>query len=375
MALTAAEEAQTRELIAQQAAILSLADSEAAIISNLGATDVSLSDLTAATAIDDADLLLIRQGVTDKSVAGSIVKAVGSQPDASETVKGIVEFATSAETIAGLSNVLAIHPAGLRSATRIRLEASLTLYVATTGSDSNDGLAVGTPFLTVQKAWDTLKSDYDLNGYGVGISIADGTYTTGLNAVGPLVGEASETSVSFNGNSSTPSNVFFSTTAANAFSATGGARFFVKDMKLKTTTSGSCINAVGQGSRIQFSNLIFDALGTSSTHINAQYGGRVVTSGAYSIIGGGYAHYSASSGGSIDVISAVTITGTPAFTSSFSISTVLAIINVSGSSYTGSATGVRYSSTLNSVINTNGGGATFFPGSIAGTTATGGQYV
>lgn len=68
MSLTAAEETQTRELLAQQAAILALAAEEPAIISNLGATDVSLSDLTAATALNDADLMLVRQGTTDKSV-------------------------------------------------------------------------------------------------------------------------------------------------------------------------------------------------------------------------------------------------------------------------------------------------------------------
>lgn len=75
MALTAAEEAQTRELLAQQAAILALAAEEPSIISSLGATDVSLSDLTAASSLGDSDLLLVRQGVTDKSIAGSVVKS------------------------------------------------------------------------------------------------------------------------------------------------------------------------------------------------------------------------------------------------------------------------------------------------------------
>lgn len=73
MALTSAEEAQTRELLAQQAAILSLADNEAEIVSNLGATDVSLSDLTPVVSIADADLMLARQGVTDKSVSADVL--------------------------------------------------------------------------------------------------------------------------------------------------------------------------------------------------------------------------------------------------------------------------------------------------------------
>jgi len=110
MALTTTEEAQTRALIAQQAAILSLASSEPTIISKLAATKVSLADLTAATSLSGADLFLVRQGTTEKSTALSVLT-----PDASETVKGIVELATSVETLAGTDNTRAIHPAGLMS--------------------------------------------------------------------------------------------------------------------------------------------------------------------------------------------------------------------------------------------------------------------
>jgi hypothetical protein len=115
MALSAAEEAQTRELLAQEAAILSLASNEATIISKLAATKVNLSQLPAASSVADADLLLLRQGSTDKSVAGSIVKAYASVTvaDASETVKGIVEIATVAEAQAGTDTVRAVTPAGL----------------------------------------------------------------------------------------------------------------------------------------------------------------------------------------------------------------------------------------------------------------------
>lgn len=74
MALTPAQEAQVLDLIAQQSALLSLAGVEATILSKLGATKVTLSDLPTASVIDDADLLLLRQGVTDKSVTGLTFK-------------------------------------------------------------------------------------------------------------------------------------------------------------------------------------------------------------------------------------------------------------------------------------------------------------
>lgn len=140
MALTAAEEAQTRELLAQQAAILSLADSEAAIISSLGATDVSLSDLTAATTVNDSDLLLVRQGVTDKSVSGAIIKGLATVPDASETVKGIVELATVAEANAGTDTVRAVTPAGLASRTpAIKAQSPLDIAASATLDSTHVG--------------------------------------------------------------------------------------------------------------------------------------------------------------------------------------------------------------------------------------------
>lgn len=118
MALTAVEEAQLRDLIAQQSALLSLAGVEATILSKLGATKVTLSDLPTASVIDDADLLLLRQGVTDKSVTGLTFKnLIPTVADASTTVKGVVELATDAETQTGTDTTRAITPANLTSRT------------------------------------------------------------------------------------------------------------------------------------------------------------------------------------------------------------------------------------------------------------------
>lgn len=74
MALTSTEEALTRQLIAQSSALLSLAGNEPSITSKLGATEVSLSDLTAASSVNTTDLLLTRQGTTDKSLTALLLK-------------------------------------------------------------------------------------------------------------------------------------------------------------------------------------------------------------------------------------------------------------------------------------------------------------
>ena len=64
----------------------------------------------------------------------------GSAPDASETVKGIVELATAAETAAGTDSSRAVHPAGLRALTADETRAGLvelaTAAETTTGTDN-----------------------------------------------------------------------------------------------------------------------------------------------------------------------------------------------------------------------------------------------
>ena len=56
------------------------------------------------------------------------------------------------------------------------LESSLDLYVETTGSDTNDGLTVGTAFQTIGHALDVLNDDYELNGNLVTINVGDGSF-------------------------------------------------------------------------------------------------------------------------------------------------------------------------------------------------------
>lgn len=74
MALTAPEEILVRELIAQQNELLVLAENEPVILSKLGAQKVSLSMLPVATVLDGADLVLLRQGTTDKVVTLATLK-------------------------------------------------------------------------------------------------------------------------------------------------------------------------------------------------------------------------------------------------------------------------------------------------------------
>lgn len=69
------------------------------------------------------------------------------------------------------------------------VNAQYNLYVATGGSDSNDGLTVGTPFATLQKAFDVLMAAGIVK--SATINLAAGTYDTVANRTA-LLGPANE---------------------------------------------------------------------------------------------------------------------------------------------------------------------------------------
>lgn len=253
---------------------------------------------------------------------------------------------------------------------REKLYAARTYYVATTGSDSNSGLTVGSPFATVGKALTVISDTLDLNGYNVTIQLADGTYTAQVSV--PVV--TGRGTITIQGNSGSSSAVEVHTTGATAFLISVPVTIHLQHMKVRTTTSGHCIFA-SDGARVTFSNLDFGVC--AGTHVNCHQHAFVRATGAYSITGGAAYHLVANSFGMLRSTGpyTVTLTGTPAFSSQFASAADMGFIQSSTSvTYSGSATGTRYSSVRNSLINTGGAGDTHFPGSLAGSVSAGGQY-
>lgn len=258
------------------------------------------------------------------------------------------------------------------SSIREKLTADRTYYVRTDGSDSNNGLSntSGGAFLTVQKAIDVVSETLDMARKVVTIQLGDGTYT-GAIVMRPLVGN---NALTIQGNNSTPANVLISTTSSNAITnSVGGTTLTVKDLKLQTTTSGSCLSS-SAFSTITFTNLIFGSC--AGNHINAQGGARITSSSAYAISGGANCHFFANGYGYVQVYNnTITLTGTPAFSSYFAGCNTPGGIETWSNTFSGSATGKRYDVSGNGVVYTGGGGSTYYPGNTSGTTATGGQYI
>ena len=92
----------------------------------------------------------------------------------------------------------------MRSSDVLKLTGALNLYVSSAGSDLNNGLSSGTPFLTLQQACNVALANYDTAGFPINVNVASGTYTAGVLLTRPLVGGGV---LHFIGNTTTPTTV------------------------------------------------------------------------------------------------------------------------------------------------------------------------
>lgn len=333
------------------------------------------SDLT--TALTSLDF--VGAGVTATNSGGAVTVTIPGSGAASVTIKD--EGSDLTTSLASMNfvgaGVTATNSGADVTVTitsgREILSADRNYYVRTDGSDSNNGLAdtSGGAFLTIQKAIDIISADIDLGVHDVTVNVNDGTRTAAITLKQFLSGGGK---VYLVGNSATPANCVISTTSASCFTTDDYAgTYSIDGFKLVTTTSGASMSISGLSSSVVFKNIDFGAAATA--HISVSNGASCMASGNYSITGASPWHYGAFANGIITVSSrTVTITGTPAFATAFCLAQTTGIVVANGNTYSGSATGVRYNISLNAVANTAGGGATYFPGGTAGSTATGGQY-
>jgi hypothetical protein len=251
------------------------------------------------------------------------------------------------------------------------LTAARTYYVRTDGSDSNNGLSdyFGGAFLTIQRAVDEVANTLDINSQTVVIQVADGAYNAPV-VLKPFLGRGPVTIL---GNSSVPANVTITLSTADCIAASSAERWHIEGFKLSITGGPfNCLESFG--TILTFASINFGA--STQHHIVAAQGGTVVAAGNYEISGNALFHLSAQHNAVVFLNNrAVTLSGTPAFTNGFVFSSSGSVVIARSMTFSGAATGPRYGVTLNGVIDTNGGGASYFPGSSAGSVATGGQYV
>ena len=265
--------------------------------------------------------------------------------------------------------------------TRIRLTGTTNFYANMNGTGT--GLSSDSP-MAIQNLVNMLQNNYDRNGQGVIINLAAGTYSSTSGPIISISGDffggvegSSVGSVTIQGVSGSPSAVVFSVNDGinvPAVYASGAAAFSLASVTI--TSQGDGITA-GDGARVGYQNIVFGACG--GVHVRS-YGASATTfmTGPITISGGAVAHVFADGGTCRLGNFAVTLTGTPSFgtgTSGFAYANILGLVDAYGEpSFSGAATGQKYFADLNGVINTFSGFAGF-PGTVAGATANGGQYV
>jgi len=293
----------------------------------------------------------------------------GNFTDLDERLKTVEAGATDFLTAASLKT---LNGESLVGAGDVRLRELLTAprtyYVATTGSDTNDGLTAATPFLTIQKALDTVPS-LDFNGYDVTIQLADGTYNKSLivpyfTGGGRLV---------LKGNATTPTaTVVSSTQSGPTLLADRVRNFVVENLTLTNSGSAGSLLLAADGSHVIIgTGVVFGP--ANAQHITSTTGSTVMSYSNYTVSGSAGMHVDALWGGYIRLLGGITISGTPNFTTAFARAYVDSMMTISGT-ITGSATGKKYDAQFNGVISVGGAGVNYLPGNVAGTTSTGGQY-
>lgn len=253
------------------------------------------------------------------------------------------------------------------ASSRTALTNDTNFYIATTGSDTNDGRSSMTPWLTWQHAASTIENSLDLNGFNATVNIADGAYAAGMELSGGLLGAGN---LIFQGNTTTPANVTLTTTD-DCIYVHNSSQLTLKGCTL-SSSAGSALT-VGQNAILSFESVVFGTCAES--HINEVGLSQVSSTGDYSITGGAKKHFSLIENSNFNGgTSIVTITGTPAFTTDFCFADSSSSVVAGGMTFTGSATGKRFDVLFCANVNVDGNGINFFPGDAPGTTENGGIY-
>lgn len=270
---------------------------------------------------------------------------------------------------------------------RDKLTANRTYYVHTAangGSDSNDGKTISSPFLTKQKAVDTIAA-LDISTFNVTIQVGDGTFTGRAIVNGPWVGSGN---VIMQGNAASPANVLVSVSGANVHPITvrNGGRLQVRNFKVENAGGGgnygNGLQAEAFGNIQLIGPMHFGAMGTSGGYCNANSHGLVwSTYGAATLTITGSCNVGLGAAGNSRIELqglAVTLTGTPAFGTAFAYADGCSSLQLDGLTKSGSSTGSRFLIVGGSFMQTYGGQAAvstnYLPGNANGSTATGGNF-
>jgi hypothetical protein len=264
----------------------------------------------------------------------------------------------------------------LVSQARTLLTAATTFYIATNGSDANNGLSPSTPWATFAHASAVLGGQIDFGGQTVTLQAVAGhaNFTSSFTVPGWVGGGA----LVFDGGGGS----ITITDLGNQFSATGhainippgtilGGPFTYQNVTLTTgASSGDNLHHWGLGNAIQGTGVTHGACGGS--HLHPAAGAQFTINGAYTVSGSAISHFQLGTGviNGDQFPSTVTFSGSPSFSLFVNVSSGAAFLEgltlPSGGSYRSGSVN------FNGIINRNGRG---LPGNGTVSQSTGGQYL
>jgi hypothetical protein len=262
--------------------------------------------------------------------------------------------------------------------TRTLLTAATTFYIATNGSDANNGLTSGAPWLTFAHAMSQILNNYDFGGQTVTLQAVAGhaAFTGSGLHISPWTGGGAFV---FDGGGGS-----IAVTNDNAIDAVEGALpglATVQNVTLSTSgSSGTNTTPLGRGILVENGAKIIVGIGVTfstcvSTQAQAANSAFLLFVKNYSINGGGLTHWTSSTAGLIVAENLViTLTGTPAFGQAFCFSGTGGSSLVAGNTFSGAATGPKFFVINAGSILTGNAGPTYLPGSVAGTVTSPGSY-
>jgi hypothetical protein len=269
----------------------------------------------------------------------------------------------------------------------VMMTTPLHLYVSNTiGSDTlYDGTSAtigGTsgPFKTIQKALATMKK-YNLGGQTFYIHLADGSYSNPTAILFPQPNGSGD--VQLLGNTTNPAACAINNSGTgSACILHEGGRYFIDGVNIATTASVSGDGGHGlwtlNGSYVLLGRIRYGNV--AGNHISCGAASNVRPMDEQIIAGSAFSHQEVYTNG-------VLMNQTPT-NPSLTITTTVSLqyfVQASGGgqiwpvwgTITGAANAVgsKYRATGNGVIDSQGRGASYLPGTLAGATATGGQYL
>jgi len=247
--------------------------------------------------------------------------------------------------------------------------ANVSYFVRTDGSDQNDGLAnnSGRAFLTIQHAIDIASAILNIYQYQITIYVADGDYN-GFECKSSV-----SKTISINSINEAGARIVSVFTYCIKASDIVGTLYRISGFYLSNNIGTTAYGLLITGSIIEVNHLRMEyfnyGIWTEKVAVLRLLGRIHFNTGSYVQ---GIKNVDASI---IDARgSEFTFNGNPNWISTFISMQNLSLFMKDGACI-GAATGKRYTVSVNSVINVNGAGINYFPGTVAGTTATGGEYV